>query len=144
VTAAPDHQGIPASLKLAALCFALFAVAVLFNTATQFGAGWLVFHHGWWGTRQIARVGFRVVGAAALAWGLFRGARWAWVLGLIFGSFWLVGDLLTVIVFERRDLEWLAPSGFQLFLFASLACLGAAIALLLSSSARAAVRRPHV
>jgi hypothetical protein len=144
VTAAPVPRRIPLSLKLAALCFALFAVAVLFNGATQFGAGWLVFHHGWWMTRQIAREAFRVIGAGAVAWGLLRAARWAWVLGLIFASFWLVADLLTVIVFERRDLEWLAPSGFQVFLFASLACLGAAIALLLSRSARVAVRQPHV
>jgi hypothetical protein len=144
VTAAPEPRRIPLSLKLAALCFALFALAVVFNSVTQFGAGWLVFHHRWWMTRQIAREAFRVVGAGAVAWGLFRGARWAWVLGLILGSFWLVGDLLTVIVFERHDLEWLAPSGFQMFLFAALGCLGAAIVLLLSPSARVAVRPPHV
>ncbi len=137
MTVDPAHQGTPLSLKLAALCFLLFAVAVLLNAATQSAAGWLV-------TRQIARAGFRVVGAGAVAWGLFRAARWAWVLGLVLGSFWLVAGLLTVIVLERHDLEWLRPSGFQVFLFTSLACLGLAIALLLSSSARQAVRRPPV
>jgi hypothetical protein len=133
----PDHQGSALSLKLAALCFVLFAVAVLLNGATQSAAGWLA-------ARQIVRAGFRVVAAGAVAWGLFRGARWAWVLGLVLGSFWLVAGLLTVIVLERNDLEWLRPSGFQVFLFASLASLGLAIALLLSPSARQAVRRPRV
>jgi hypothetical protein len=133
----PSHRGTALSLKLAALCFVLFAVAVLLNGATQSAAGWLA-------PRQIVRAGVRVVGAGAVAWGLFRGVRWAWVLGLVLGSFWLVAGLLTVIVLERNDLEWLAPSGFQVFLFASLAALGLAIALLLSSSARQAVRRPRV
>lgn len=135
----PDASSpaIPLSLKAAALCFVLFAVAVLLNSATQSAAGWMV-------TRQIARSGFRVVGAGAVAWGLLRGARWAWVLGLVLGSFWLVTGLLTVLVLERRDLEWLRPSGFQVFLFASLATLGLAVALLLSASARQAFRRPRV
>jgi hypothetical protein len=96
------------------------------------------------GARQIVRSGVRVVGAGAVAWGLLRGARWAWVLGLLLGSFWLVTGLLTVLVLERRVLEWLRPSGFQVFLFASLASLGLAVALLLSASARHAFRRPHV
>jgi len=131
------QSGSPLSLKLAGLCFVLFAIAVLLNSATQSAAGWMV-------TRQIARAGVRVVGAGAVAWGLFRGARWAWVLGLVLGSFWLVTGLLTVIVLERHDLEWLRPSSFQVFLFASLASLGLAVALLLSPSARQAFRRPHV
>ncbi|MFL5517922.1 MAG: hypothetical protein ACJ8DJ_17320, partial [Gemmatimonadales bacterium] len=66
--------GIPRSLKAAALCFLLFAIAVLLNGATQSAAGWMV-------PRQIMHAGFRVVGAGAIAWGLLRGARWAWVLG---------------------------------------------------------------
>jgi hypothetical protein len=128
---------IPLSLRAAALCFVLFAVAVLLNSATQSAAGWMV-------TRQIVRSGFRVIAAGAVAWGLLRGARWAWVLGLLLGSFWLVTGLLTVLVLERRDLEWLRPSGFQVFLFASLASLGLAVALLLSASARQALRGPRV
>jgi len=131
------QSGSPLSLKLAGLCFVLFAIAVLLNNAMQSAAGWMV-------TRQIARSGVRVVGAGAVAWGLLRGARWAWVLGLALGSFWLVTGLLTVIVLERHDLEWLRPSGFQVFLFASLASLGLAVALLLSASARQALRRPRV
>ena len=95
-------------------------------------------------TRQLVRSGFRVIGAAAVAWGLLRGARWAWVLGFVLGAFWLVTGLLTVLVLERRDLEWLRPSGFQVFLFASLALLGLAVALLLSPSARRALRGPRV
>jgi hypothetical protein len=133
----PEPSPVPLSLKVAALCFVLFAVAVLLNNATQSAAGWMV-------TRQIARAGVRVVGAGAVAWGLLRGARWAWVLGLVLGSLWLVTGLLTVIVLERHDLEWLRPSGFQVFLFASLASLGLAVALLLSASARQALRRPRV
>jgi len=131
------QSGSPLSLKVAALCFVLFAVAVLLNSATQSAAGWMV-------TREIARAGARVVGAGAVAWGLLRGARWAWVLGLVLGSFWLVTGLLTVIVLERHDLQWPRPSGFQVFLFASLASLGLAVALLLSPSARQAIRRPRV
>jgi hypothetical protein len=85
---------IPRSLKAAALCFLLFAVAVLLNSATQSAAGWMV-------PRRILHSGFRVVGAGAVAWGLLRGARWAWVLGLLLGSFWLVTGLLTVLVLDR-------------------------------------------
>jgi hypothetical protein len=133
----PEPRAIPISLKAAALCFFLFSVAVLLNGATQSAAGWMV-------ARQVVRSGFRVVCAGAVAWGLLRGARWAWVLGLVLGSFWLVTGLLTVLVLERNHLEWLRPSSFQVFLFASLASLGLAVVLLLSSSARHAFRRPHV
>ena len=134
---AAHGPAIPLSLKAGALCFLLFAVAVLLNGATQAAAGWMF-------PRQIIHSGVRVVGAGAVAWGLLRGARWAWVLGLLFGSFWLVTGLLTVLVFERRELQWLRPGGFQVFLFASLALLVLAVALLLSPSARQAVRKPGV
>jgi hypothetical protein len=132
-----DGPAIPLSLKAAALCFLLFAVALLLNSATQSAAGWMV-------PRRIVHSGFRVVGAGAVAWGLLRGARWAWVLGLLLGSFWLVTGLLTVLVLDHRELEWLRPSSFQVFLFASLASLCLAVALLLSPSARKALRRPGV
>jgi hypothetical protein len=56
--------------------------------------------------------------------------------------FWLSAGALAVLVLERGDVYWLSPSGFQTFLVVSLVCLGAAVALLISPSARAVFRRP--
>jgi hypothetical protein len=96
----------------------------------------------WVGAGDFPRALIRLFGTGLSGWGLLRRARWAWWIGLVFAAFWLAADALPVLVIERGDVYWLRPGGFQTFLVVSLLCLGLAVALLLSPSARAVFRRP--
>lgn len=127
---------LPKTVKLAAALFVLYGVAVVINAvAVQGAAGWAV---AW----DFPRAILRLIGTGLIGWGLLRRARWAWWLGLILAVFWLVAGALVVLVFERGDVYWLPPSGFQIFLAGSLGCLGGGVALLLSPSARKVFPRP--
>jgi hypothetical protein len=129
---------LPTTVKAAAALFVLYGLAVVLNaTAMQGGAGWAA-------PRDFPRAIVRLVGTGLIAWGLLRRARWAWWLGLVLGLFWLSAGALAVLVLDRGDVYWLPPSGFQTFLVVSLVCLGLAVTLLISPSARAAFRRPAV
>jgi hypothetical protein len=131
-------EPLPASVKLAAALFVAYGLAVVLNaTVMQAGGGWGV-------ARDVPRAMLRLIGTGIIAWGLLRRARWAWWLGLVLAVFWLSAGALAVLVFERGDVYWLSPSGFQTFLVVSLVCLGSAVALLISPSARAVFRRPAV
>jgi hypothetical protein len=131
-------ETLPASVKLAAALFVAYGVAVVLNATVMQAAG------GWGAARDFPRAILRLIGTGIIAWGLLRRARWAWWLGLVLAVFWLSAGALAVLVVERGDVYWLSPSGFQTFLVASLVCLGAAVALLISPSARAVFRRPAV
>jgi hypothetical protein len=80
---------------------------------------------------------------ALVAWGLFRRARWAWWLGLVLALLWLATSVFGLVMFlsvRTPDAEALLPPGFFVVLTATCALLGAAAALLLAPSSRAAVR----
>jgi hypothetical protein len=127
-------ESLPNSVKLAAALFVIYGVAVVLNaTAIQGAAGWVA-------AGDFPRALIRLFGTGFIAWGLLRRARWAWWLGLVVAVVWLVAGALAVLVLERGDVHWLPPSGFQVFLVVSLLCLGLAVALLLSPSARAVFR----
>jgi hypothetical protein len=125
-------------VKLAAALFALYGVSAFLNAAVVLRGG------GWSSSRGWVPALIQMIGAGIVAWGLLSGGRWAWWLGLVVGVFWLAAGALTTLVVQRDDLYWLPPSGFQLVLAASLVCLGAAVALLLTPAVRAAFRRPAV
>jgi len=131
-------EPLPASVKLAAALFVAYGLAVVLNATVMQAAG------GWSVARDVPRAMLRLIGTGIIAWGLLRRARWAWWLGLVLAVFWLSAGALAVLVFERGDVYWLAPSGFQTILVVSLVCLGSAVALLISPSARAVFRRPAV
>jgi uncharacterized membrane protein (DUF2068 family) len=96
----------------------------------------------WVAARVLPRALLRLLGTGLVAWGLLHRARWAWWLGLVLAAFWLAAGALAVLVLEHGDVYWLPPSGFQVLLVVSLLCLGLALALLLSPSARTAFHRP--
>jgi hypothetical protein len=129
-------EPLPASVRLAAALFVAYGLAVALNATVMQAAG------GWGVARDVPRAMLRLVGTGIIAWGLLRRARWAWWLGLVLAVFWLSAGALSVLVFERGDVYWLAPSGFQTFLVVSLVSLGSAVALLISPSARSVFRRP--
>ena len=127
---------LPHSVKLAALLFVAYGVAVVFNaTAMQSATNWIA-------AADFPRALIRLFGTVLIAWGLLHRARWAWWLGVGLAAVWLVAGALAVQVLERGDVYWLPPSGLQIFLVVSLLCLGLSLALLLSPSARAVFRRP--
>jgi hypothetical protein len=136
----PDTSSKPTSstaVQWAAALFLLHGLAVAANLVLVVGPA------GWTGAWDVPRALLRLVATCLVGVGLLRQARWAWWLGLLLGSWWLASAALGVLVFERKDVYWLPPSGFQVLLVVSLACLAGAMALLLSPSARAAFwRRP--
>ncbi|HEY9505501.1 MAG TPA: hypothetical protein VIQ27_06000 [Gemmatimonadales bacterium] len=127
---------LPSSVKFAAGLFLAYGVAVVLNTTAIQGAS------SWVGAGDFPRALIRLFATGLIAWGLLRRARWAWWIGLAFAAFWLVADALALLVIEHGDVYWLRPGGFQILLVVSLLCLGLAVALLLSPSARAEFRRP--
>jgi peptidoglycan/LPS O-acetylase OafA/YrhL len=131
-------ETLPANVKLAAALFVLYGLAVVLNVTVMQTAA------GWGAPRDFPRAILQLIGAGLIAWGLVRRARWAWWLGIVLAVFWLVAAALVVLVLDRGDVYWLPPSGSQTFLVASLVCLGGAVALLISPSARAVFRRPAV
>ena len=129
------REALPNSVRLAAALFVAYGVAVVLNaTAIQGAAGWV-------GPGDFPRALIRLFGTGLIGWGLLHRARWAWWLGLILAAVWLVAGALAVLVLEHGDVYWLRPGGLQIFLVISLLCLGMAVALLLSPSARAVFRR---
>jgi peptidoglycan/LPS O-acetylase OafA/YrhL len=129
-------DSLPSSVKLAAALLVLYGAAVVLNaTVIQNSGGWAAPH-------DFPRAVIRLLGTGFIAWGLVHRARWAWWLGVILAAFWLAAGAAAVLVLERGDVYWLQPSGFQVFLMVSLLCLGLALALLLSPSARRVFRRP--
>jgi hypothetical protein len=130
----PAPPRLPASVKVAASLFLLYGIGVLVGTAAAMGG------LGWATPRLWLRAVFRLLASSLVAWGLLRRARWAWPVGLILSLAWLLLGAVTTLVVERHDLYWLTPTRWQTGLAASLLCLGAIVALLVSPSARAAFR----
>jgi peptidoglycan/LPS O-acetylase OafA/YrhL len=129
-------ESLPGSVKLAAALLVLYGVAVVLNATVIQNEG------GWAAPRDVPRAIIRLAGTGMIAWGLVHRARWAWWLGVILAAAWLVAGAVAVLVVDRGDVYWLQPSGFQVFLMVSLLCLGLALGLLLSPSARRVFRRP--
>jgi hypothetical protein len=112
----------------------LYGIAALLNAATMQAQS------GWGEPWALGRGLLRLLIAGLIAWGLLRRMGWAWWLGLLWSVFGLVVGASAMLVIEAGDLHWLQPSRGQLLLGVTLLSLGGAIALLLSSSARAAFR----
>jgi len=125
---------LPATVRGAAGLMLLYGIAALLNAGTmQAQAGW---GEPW----ALGRALLRLLISGFIAWGLLRRMGWAWWLGLLWSVFGLVVGASAVLVIEAGDVHWLPPSRGQLLLGVTLLSLGGAIALLLSSSARAAFR----
>jgi peptidoglycan/LPS O-acetylase OafA/YrhL len=128
---------VPRSVAGAAAMFVVYGLAVLLNAIRAQG------EQGWSDAGDFGRAVLRLAGCALVAWGLLRGERWAWWLGLALAVLWLAAGAVTMTVLERGDVHWLQPSNAQLFLAAGMIGLGLAVALLLTPSARRAFRRPR-
>lgn len=93
--------------------------------------------------RDLFRAAVRVAGIVLVAIGLFRGARWAWWVGVVFAGFWLLMGVVGVVALAIAALRGTAmgismPSA--LFMLAGLAVLGTGWALLLTQQVRQAYR----
>jgi hypothetical protein len=122
---------LPPAVRGAAALLLLYGIAALLNAWTmQAQAGW---GEPWRALLRLFVSGF-------IAWGLLRRMGWSWWLGLLWSVFGLVLGASAMLVIDAGDVHWLPPSRDQLLLGVTLLSLGGAIALLLSSSARAAFR----
>lgn len=125
---------VPVTIQAAAGLILLYGVVALVNALTmQSRAGW---GEPW----ALSRALLRLSVSGLIAWGLLRRRAWAWWLGLAWCVFGLALGASAMLVFERGDVHWLAPSRAQLPLGVMLLSLGGAIALLITPSARAASR----
>jgi hypothetical protein len=127
----------PRRARTAAVLFLVFGGLVLLNALVwQFGAP---------ESRQIDvfRAAVRVLGVVLIAVGLFRGVRWGWLLGVVFGGFWLLMGVLTAIalVIAEPDSNGVSTN-YLVFLVVAVAVLGTGWALLLTREVRHAYRNP--
>ena len=129
-----DSHSLPGTVRAAAGLILVYGVLAVANALTmQSRAGW---GEPW----ALGRALLRLLVSAVIAWGLFRRAPWAWWLGLGWSLFGLGVGAAAILVFERGDIHWLAPSRAQWLLGVMLLSLGGAIALLVTPTARAAFR----
>ncbi len=135
LSAAAVRVTVPRTVSAAAAMFAVYGAAVLLNAIVAHGGS------GWSDAGDYGRAILRLGGCLLVAWGLLRGDRWSWWLGLALAVLWLVAGLLAMVVLERGDVHWLAPSRSQLPLAVGMLSLGIAVALLLTPSARSVFRR---
>ena len=134
MTALPPRPVLPVAVKVTAALFVIYGIAAVVNAIeTRTDAGWI-------GSSSFPRALLRLVGTGIIAWGLVRGARWAWWVGLVASLIWLGMGSVTVLVMHRGDVHWLQPSRDQLFLAVSLVSVGLALGLLVSSTVREAFR----
>ncbi len=135
LSAAAVRVTVPRTVSAAAAMFAIYGAAVLLNAIVAHGGS------GWSDAGDYGRAILRLGGCLLVAWGLLRGERWSWWLGLALAVVWLAAGLLAMVVLERGDIHWLAPSRSQLLLAVGMLSLGVAVALLLTPSARSVFRR---
>lgn len=128
-------MSVPRNVSAAAVMFVVYGLAVLLNAIRAQE------ELGWSDAGDFGRAVLRLAGCALVAWGLLRGERWAWWLGLALALLWLLAAGVTMAVIERGDLHWLQPSSAQLFLAVGMLSLGLAVALLLTPSARSRFHR---
>ncbi|HYW12754.1 MAG TPA: hypothetical protein VE871_12390 [Longimicrobium sp.] len=132
----PISTTIPRSVRIAALLFIVYGVMVLGNALVLQTAG------GWAEAREFPRALLRLAGCAVIAWGLLRGDRWAWWMGMIFAGFWAaLGGVALLVIARMGAWDELPLPGFSAaFLAASLLVTSAALALLLQPASREAFR----
>ena len=128
----PNTYAVPRPVRIAALLFVVYVVMVLGNALVLQSAG------GWADAREFPRALLRLAGCAVIAWGLLRGHRWGWWMGVIFAGLWAaLGGVALLVIARLGAWDKLPLSGFSaLFLVLSLLITGAALALLLQPASR--------
>lgn len=132
----PNSAPVPRPVRAAALLTALYGVMVLANALVLQTAG------GWAAAGEFPRALVRLAGCGLIAYGLMRGLRWAWWVGVVFGGFWALMGAGALLVLGRMGAWHTLPlPGFSAaFLVASVLVIGAALALLLQPASRDAFR----
>lgn len=121
----PERQNLPARARLAALLFGAAGVVVVAVSLTGAGSA---------GAPAASVTGPVLRGLALLviAGGLLGGARWGWLLGLVFPGAWIVLGAIRVAGADPSA----APGSTRLLTVLVLAVLAAGWLLLLSSDVR--------
>ena len=133
----PGSPPAPPSVRAAALLLLAYGVLVVANAILLQTAG------GWRDLPEHPRALLRLAGTGLLAWGLHGGRRWAWWTALGLGGLWTALAGVAAVLFAVSDARLLLPYPrlAAAFVALSMLLLGAALALLLSPSARAYFRR---
>lgn len=119
---------------------ALYGVAVIVNATV------LQQMNGWYAATDYPRAVIRCVGMLLLAWGLLKGARWAWWVAVLLSSFWMLASVGALVAFgavQRAGTANPFGPGFVVFAVVSGTALAAAVVLLLLPESRAALLRPR-
>lgn len=127
--------GVPRSVRIAALLFALYGVLVVVNAfVLQNTAGWAE-------TRDFPRALLRLAGCGLIAYGLMQGRRWAWWAALILGGLWAVtGAVAMLMLASSGSLDQMPAPSTPAFIVLFTLMLGTAVALLLQPASRDAFR----
>jgi hypothetical protein len=127
---------VPRPVRTAALLFAVYGVLVLVNALVLQMSG------DWADAGEFPGALLRLAGCFAIAYGLTRGMRWAWWMGVVFAGFWTLMGAGALLVIARLS-AWGTlpmPGVSAAFLVASLLVVGPAFALLMQPASRDAFR----
>lgn len=125
---------VPPRARTAAILLLVYAALVLLNAlAWQLGGA---------DSRPIEffRAAVRIVGVVLIAIGLLRGARWAWMLGVVFAGFWLLMGVLAAAALFAGSAGAGVSRYSVAFVIAGVAVLATGWVLLLTREVRDAYR----
>ena len=125
-------------VRLACALLVLYGLLVVANAVALQSLG------GWEDWREFPRALVRLAGMLLVAWGLWRGERWAWWLAVGLGLVWLVTGIGVLIMawLMAGDVELPMPGFAKAVLILAAGLLAVAVGLLLTPPVRAAFRRP--
>jgi hypothetical protein len=131
----PVEPLVPKPIRVAAVLFALYGLYVAANATAWQALG------SWAEAADYPRALLRVFAALLIAWGLWRGLRWAWWLGIGLAGFWVVlglGAFGASLLIGNGDRP--LPTALLISVVPGAVLLVAAVVSLLLSQSRAAFR----
>jgi hypothetical protein len=133
-----DGVEVPRSLRVAVGIFLVYGLAVVVNAVIWQSLS------GWQEASDFPPAIVRFLGVGLISWGLLKRERWAWWLGVVLPSFWILSAGLGVVAYwalvgDEADL--VIPLPAAIFPLASFVSLGVAVGLLLKRDVRMAFRK---
>jgi hypothetical protein len=127
---------MPRQVRTAALLLVAYGVMVVAHALILQQAG------GWAEAREFPRALLRLFGCGLIAFGLMRGLRWAWWVGVIAAGFWSLMGGGALLIFARTGAwdQLPMPAVTGPVLFVGVLLVAGALALLLQPGSRDAFR----
>lgn len=130
----PGKPPLPITVRLASILLLVYGLAVLLSAVIVQQMS------GWTDMQDLPRALLRFLGMGVIAWGLWRGAAWAWWAGVLLPSFFFLGGLVALYFLITSE-TGLAGSMAVYVVFSLMPLLGAAVVLLLLPDSRSAFKQ---